>query len=284
MYPEIVRIGNFAVHSYGLMIALAILVSAILLYREAPQEKLDPDHVLEAVIIASFFGLIGSRILYMLLNWDYYSGRFFSSFFSQFEGLSFYGGLFGGVFALLLWSRKRNIGFLKMTDFLAPYLALGYAFGRIGCFLNGCCYGKEASVPWALPIQIGDPVLRHPVQLYAALGALIIFFILRALRRRRPFVGFILIALFALYGILRFTTEFFRFSPFTGFGLTSAQIFSLALTLASLTAIAFFYFFQDNRKNKKEKTLEKGRSKKTVEEKIEEKKEKKETDWEEKDG
>jgi len=242
LYPELFRIGSLVVHSYGFMISLSILISAFLLYREAPRENINPDHVLEAIIVAAFFGLLGSRILYMALNWQLYSDRFFTAFFTQFEGLTFYGAFFGGVIALYLWAAKRGVNFLKFTDMLAPYLALGYALGRVGCFLNGCCYGIESTVPWALPISIGDPVLRHPVQLYAAFSGLLIFFILKALRPRRPFIGFLLVVLFALYGLQRFIVEFFRYSETVWIGLSTAQIFSLGLLVASLSVIAAFYF------------------------------------------
>lgn len=242
MYPEIFRIGTLTIHSYGLMIALGILVAAIGIHREAPREGLNADYVLEAVILAAFSGLIGARILYVALNWEYYSARPFSAFFTQFEGLSFYGGLFAGVIALFVWTRWRGIGFLKLADLFAPYLALGYGFGRIGCFLNGCCYGLESTVPWALPVNMADDVLRHPVQLYALLGALIIFVILKLLRPVRPFVGFLLVSLFGLYGLLRFTTEFFRYGEAVLLGLTSAQLFSLALTFFSLLVIAVFFY------------------------------------------
>jgi phosphatidylglycerol---prolipoprotein diacylglyceryl transferase len=242
MYPELFRIGSLTVHSYGLMMALAILVAALALYREAPREELNPDHILEAIIVAAFFGLIGSRILYIILHWSYYSTQPFLKILTEFEGLTFYGAMFGGVIAILVWSNRRKISFMKMADLLAPYLALGYAFGRIGCFLNGCCYGKEADVPWALPINMADSVLRHPVQLYAALGGLLIFIILKLLKPKRPFIGFILLSLFVLYGALRFTTEFFRHGYEAAVGLTSAQIFSLALFTLSLAAIALITY------------------------------------------
>jgi len=252
LYPELFSIGNLTVYSYGTMIALAILVAALAIYREAPREKINPDHVLEAVIVASISGLIGSRLLYIVLNWNYYSGKPLSAFFTQFEGLTFYGAMFGGVIVLYFWSIWRKIGFLKMADLLAPYLALGYAFGRIGCFLNGCCYGKESSVPWALPINMVDTVLRHPVQLYDAFGGLVIFLILKLLRPRRPFVGFILIALFAAYGILRFTVEFFRYGTIVWLGLTTAQIFSLGLTFVSLVVIVFITFIKQGESSNKQ--------------------------------
>lgn len=246
MYPEIFTIGRLTIHAYGLMIALAIVVAALAIYREAPGEKINPDHVLEAIIVAALSGLLCARILYIALNWQYYSNQPFSAFFTQFEGLSFYGALIGGAIALYLWCLWRKLNFLRMADLLAPYLALGYAFGRIGCFLNGCCYGVESTVPWALPINMADPVLRHPVQLYAALGAIIIFIILKFLRPRRPFVGFILITLFALYGLMRFTVEFFRYGEEFWLGLSDAQVFSLALSLLALAAIIVFLFARKN--------------------------------------
>ncbi len=267
MYPEILRIGNVTVHSYGFMIALGILIAAVALYREAPREKIDPDYLLEAVIAGAFSGLIGARILYMLINWSYYSTQPVSAFFTQFEGLSFYGGLFLGVIVLYLWSRWRRTGFLKVADILSPYLALGYAFGRIGCFLNGCCYGLVTDVPWAMSASLADDLPRHPVQLYAALGAIIIFVILKKIRPLRPFVGFVTVSLFALYGLLRFTTEFFRQGEAVSLGLTSAQLFSLGLVIASLILIAAIYFiFPDGRKEA-EQTPEKQKNTKKVKKK-----------------
>lgn len=240
MYPQLFSVGNLTIHSYGLMIALAVLVSAVAIYREAPKENLSPDHVLEAVIAATISGLIGARLLYVLLNWNYFRVNPMEILFARFEGLSFYGGFFLAVLVLYFWSKWRQLNFLKLADLMAPYLALGYAFGRIGCFLNGCCFGIETNLPWALPVSMFDDVLRHPVQLYAALGAIIIFIVLKLLRPGRPFVGFILLSLFALYGLLRFTTEFFRYGEAVGLGLTTAQIFSLCLTLLAIIVIIVF--------------------------------------------
>ncbi len=258
MYPELIKIGSLTIHSYGLMMALAILVAALALYREAPREGINPDHILEAIIVAAFFGLIGSRILYIFLHWSYYSTQPFIKILTEFEGLTFYGAMFGGVIAILVWSSRRKINFMRMADLLAPYLALGYAFGRVGCFLNGCCFGRESDVPWALPINMADPVLRHPVQLYAALGGLLIFIILKLLKPKRPFVGFILLSLFVLYGALRFTTEFFRYGYDAAIGLTSAQIFSLALFTLSLAAMAMItYLLPSVKMPEKKKKAEK---------------------------
>ncbi len=254
MYPELFSIGSLTVYSYGFMMALAILVATLALYREAPREGISFDHLLEAIIVTAFFGLIGSRILFIVLNWRYYSTQPFLTILTVSEGLTFYGAMFGGAIALLIWCSRRKISFMKLADLFAPYLVLGYSFVRVGCFLNGCCYGKEADLPWALPINMADTILRHPVQLYATLGGLLIFVILKVLKPRRPFIGFILLMLFALYGLLRFTTEFFRHGYEVAAGLTAAQIFSLALFVFSSATIALIcYLLPDSKASEKKK-------------------------------
>lgn len=250
MHRILFQIGNLTVYSYGAMISLAVLVAAIFMSRESAREGIDPDHVLEAIIAAVIGGLLGARILYVLLNWEQFRGRWQDIFFARFEGLTFYGALFGGIFALLLWCRWRKVNFFKLTDLAAPYLALGYAFGRIGCFLNGCCYGRVSVVPWGVAIPAVDSLPRHPVQLYAAGGAVIIFIILKLLQRSRPYIGFNLVALCALYGVLRFTTEFFREEVILWMGLTLAQMFSLGLTVVSLS-VMLYLFSASPRKSKK---------------------------------
>ncbi len=241
MKPVLIEIGNFAIYSYGFMLALALLVSTLALLRQASREKFNPDHVLEAVIAASVAGLIGSRLLYVFLNWGDYRDDPITILFTRRGGLSFYGAFLGGLIALFIWCRFRKLKILELADLMAPYLALGYAFGRVGCFLNGCCYGKISSVPWAFPAASVDNVLRHPVQLYASLGGLIIFLILYKIRPGRPFEGFQLIMLGLLYGVLRFTTEFFRDVPVVRFGLTQAQIFSLGLAIFSLLLLLIIF-------------------------------------------
>ncbi len=246
--PVLVEIGGFTVYSYGIMLAIALLVSCWGLLRQASREGFNPDHILEAVIVSAVVGLIGARLLYVLLSWELYSGQLIKILFTRSGGLSFYGAFIGGIAALFAWCRFRKFPVLKFVDLMAPYLALGYALGRIGCFLNGCCYGKISSVPWALPAASADNLLRHPVQLYATLGGLIIFIILYRIRPRRPFEGFQLIMLALLYGCLRFTTEFFREEPVVWFEFTSAQIFSLGLALLALILLLAVFIARDKKK------------------------------------
>lgn len=241
MHRVLFYIGTLPVYSYGAMISLAVLVSAIFLSRESRREGIDPDQTLEAIIVAVIAGLLGSRILYVALNWEQFIGRWKDVFFSRFEGLTFYGAFFGGIVAVLLWCRWRKVDFFKLADLVAPYLALGYAFGRIGCFLNGCCYGRVSTVPWAVAIPVVDNLPRHPVQLYASGGAVLIFIALKLIRRYQPYTGFTLIALCAMYGVLRFTTEFFREEPVFWLGLTQAQLFSLVLAVVALSLMLYLF-------------------------------------------
>ncbi|HPU01064.1 MAG: prolipoprotein diacylglyceryl transferase [Firmicutes bacterium] len=235
------HIGDFPIYSYGVMISLAVLIIAIFMSRESSRWEIHPDHTLEAIIFAVIGGLLGSRILYVLLNWEHYRENWKDIFFARFEGLTFYGAFLGGLLAVLLWCRWRKVSFFKFTDMAAPYMILGYAFGRIGCFLNGCCYGRISHLPWAVVLPEVDDLPRHPVQLYAVIGSIIIFIILKWLQRYRFFHGFQLLALCALYGMLRFTTEFFREEPVIWMGLTLAQIVSLGLAIVSLSLMLYIF-------------------------------------------
>ena len=247
MYPDLLQIGNLTIHSFGVMLVLAVLTAIFLLYREAPGANVNPDLLLEEILLTLFFGLVGSRLLFIAFNWTFFSEGFPVSLFSRFEGLSFFGGIVAGVLALYFWSRKRKVSFLKIGDLLAPYLMLGYAIGRVGCFLSGCCYGTESSLPWALPSQAGEAVLRHPVQLYTAIGALLIFLALKKAKTKRPFIGFILIAMLALYGLLRFVTDFFRYGHPVWLGLSATQLASLCLILLTAGLLtAYFYLLPEN--------------------------------------
>lgn len=115
---------------------------------------------------------------------------------------------------------------------MTPFIALGYAITRIGCFLNGCCYGKVTSLPWGLVYPAIDNLPRHPTQLYASAAALFIFLLLRYLRKHKTFHGFIFAYFLIQYGIYRFVVEFFRVSLPTVWIFTPAQVMALFFILA----------------------------------------------------
>ncbi len=243
MHRVLLEIGEFSIYSYGFMIALAVLVSLFLLYRHSRREGYDPEMVLESVLLICISGMVGARLLFVILQWETYSQDLLAVFSMWDGGLSFYGAFALGLVVFLLWCRWRNLSFLLLTDLYAPYVALGYAFGRIGCFLNGCCYGSVTDVPWAVVIPVVDNFPRHPVQLYAAAGSLIMFLLLRHLYRYKLFPGFNLLNLVMLYGLMRFVVEFFREEEaWVGF-LSMAQVFSGAFfIIAGMLSLGIYYW------------------------------------------
>ncbi len=242
MRPTLFTIGTMPFHGYPTMLVLALAVGVTAAALQARREGFTPRLVLECCFVVALTGLVGARLLYIFLNWGFYSVHPERIYLLRLTGLSFYGAFAGGALAAYVWSSLRKQNFLKMADLLSPYLILGYAITRIGCLLSGCCYGKVSGVCWAVVIPRVDNLYRHPVQLYASYGALLIFVFLKAMHSRKPFDGFNLAALGSLYGLLRFTTEFFREADShpLWLGLSAAQLFSLALGLLS-TALLLYY-------------------------------------------
>ncbi len=235
MVPYLFKIGHYPVYGYSAMMVVAIIVGFTAALIQAKREGFDLKLMIEGSIITIIMGYIGARALYVFLNWDFYSTRPERIFLPRFTGLSYYGTFILGTLTAFVWSRLRKQNFGKIADLWCPYLILGYAIVRIGCFLSGCCYGKPSGVYWAVVVPRVDNLFRHPVQLYASFGAFLIFIFLRAMHHRRPFDGFNLVALGSLYGLLRFITEFFREadSHMVFLGLSAAQLFSLPLFLFS---------------------------------------------------
>ncbi len=241
MRSTLFKVGPISFYGYSTMLILAIIIGVAASALQARREGLNPWLIIECSLVTAVTGLIGARLLYVFLNREFYSIHPERIYLLHLTGLSFYGAFLGGALAVYLWSRLRKQSFVKIADLLSPYLILGYAITRIGCLLSGCCYGKVSGVCWAVVIPRVDNLYRHPVQLYASYGALLIFIFLKAVHSRRPFDGFNLVALGSLYGLLRFTTEFFReadSSP-VWLGLSLAQLFSLVLSLFSTALLLY---------------------------------------------
>ena len=179
------------------------------------------------------FALLGSRIAFVILNWELYAaGPWWKVLAFREGGLTFLGGLILAMLGGIVYCYKKKINFLTYLDFFAPFIALGYAITRIGCFLRGCCYGHVTSLPWGVVFPAVDGLPRHPTQLYACGSALIIFLLLRLLKRYSFFDGFVFVLFMIFYGIYRFIVEFYRISePSIGF-MSQGQFASLILIIA----------------------------------------------------
>ncbi len=148
MIPELFSIGPFTVYSYGLMLAISFIVSGTILTKEFERNNLDKNIASNIIIFSIVFGIIGARLFHILENFDLFLNDPISITFSA-GGLTYYGGLITVIIALVIYTKKKNIKFLKLADLSSPSLALGYGIGRIGCHLAGDGdYGLPTTMPW----------------------------------------------------------------------------------------------------------------------------------------
>ena len=209
MYPVILRIGTFDVTSFGVMVAAGALVGLWLFNQEIRRARL-PDSAFDAAVAGIVGGMVGAKVIWTVEHAG--SGPITELLFSR-GGLSWYGGLAGGVLAGLLLIRWRQLPTVAVLAAAAPALVIGHAIGRIGCFLVGDDYGWPTDLPWGVPFPRGLPptdVPVHPTQLYEAFGLVPLAALLIHLRRSaRPDA-----AVFGAYllgaGALRFAIEFVR--------------------------------------------------------------------------
>jgi phosphatidylglycerol:prolipoprotein diacylglycerol transferase len=238
MKPEITVLG-LSIKTFGLFFALNFAAWGLLAGRRLRELGKPTDWAYEMVTVALIGGLVGARGYYLLQNHDSLS---FGDIFGG-SGLIWYGGLLGGVVAVLLWARRRGFVSLALLDLSGPCLALGYAIGRIGCQVSGDGdYGKAWDGPWAMsypdgtvPTAPGETV--HPTPIYETLTMGLLAFVLWQLRDRvRP--G----ALFALYlvgsGLERFLVEFLRRNEDVLLGLTAAQLEALSIFTIGVVWVA----------------------------------------------
>jgi phosphatidylglycerol---prolipoprotein diacylglyceryl transferase len=231
--PEI-ELGPVTLQTFGICFALGFLVAAGVLARRLKEVGKPPDWAYEMIFAGLIGGLVGSRIDYLLQNWDEVSDDLLGNVFSG-SGLVWFGGVVGGAVAVLLWARWRGWLGLAMLDACAVPLAIGYALGRVGCQLSGDGdYGIASDLPWAMAYPEGtEPTTEevHPTPVYETLAMGGVALVLWRLRDRyAPGV------LFALYlmlsGIERFLIELIRRNDSVVAGLTLAQLVSLAMVAA----------------------------------------------------
>ena len=245
MHPYLFHIGSWGQPTYGLLVAFGMLSGLVVLFRLSRLQGLDPDKMWNTAFLAIFSGVIGAKLLMFLVDFGYYS-KHPAEIFSL--GTLQAGGVFSGGLVLALavcwwYMRRNNIPFLRAADCFAPGLALGHAFGRIGCFAAGCCYGHPTHVPWAVVFTnptsqvdvnlLGVPI--HPTQLYEMIVEFANFALLYWLIKRKRFEGQIVGTYMFIYGIARFFLEFLRGDPGRGevFGIiTGTQLIAIGLVIA----------------------------------------------------
>jgi phosphatidylglycerol---prolipoprotein diacylglyceryl transferase len=237
MHPIICTIGPLQVYSYGLMLALAFFVCSTLAVRQCRRLGISGVLIYNMLFYAFCFGIIGARLLYVLQHAAYYLDSPGEIIMLQHGGLSWFGGLIFGVFTALFYMKRNKLGWLLTLDAIIPYIALGQAIGRIGCLLNGCCYGKVSQAGFYFPAL---EQTRIPTQLYSSLIMLVVYVLLRFLQERPHPTGRIFFIYLCLYGLKRFIIEFWRDdTPALIAGLTLFHFMSIGLLCAG--AIGLFW-------------------------------------------
>jgi phosphatidylglycerol:prolipoprotein diacylglycerol transferase len=239
VYPEL-HIGPITLQTFGLMFALAFLAAGVLIAKRLKEIGKPVDWAYEMGFSALLGGIVGSRIYFVIQNYDSVKGDLIGNLFSG-SGLVWYGGAIGGALAVLAWARYRDFLGFTLLDLAAPALALGYAIGRCGCQLSGDGdYGKPWNGPWAMSYPDGTvPTDRtvHPTPIYETLAMGLGAWILWQLRDR--FRAGVLFATYLVYaGAERFLVEFVRRNNDVAVGLTAAQLESLGMALIGLVWIA----------------------------------------------
>ncbi len=234
MHPIICQIGPLTIYSYGLMLAIAVVVCSSLLSRDAKRYQIKSEVILDLVFWIVVFGLIGARIFYVLLNLDFYLNHPWKIIAIQEGGLAWQGSFVSGMLAGIFFIKKHALPLRPTLDLVAPYIALGHSIGRIGCFLNGCCYGRE--VPWGIFFPAYQARL-HPTQLYESVSLFIVYVILKKYQSRSPQPGMVFVFYLFLSSLERFVVEFFRADhEWTWAGLSVFQIISLMILAVSVYA------------------------------------------------
>jgi phosphatidylglycerol---prolipoprotein diacylglyceryl transferase len=240
MYPELFHIGWFTMNTFGLMMALAFISSGFIAYWQFKKRGVRPDFIIGLLIAAVAGGLLGAKIHYLILHPSEWPGNLISG-----SGLVWFGGLFGaiiGVVILTVFFSKERLA--RVMDAGAIAVSIGYAVGRMGCFLRGDDYGVPTSLPWGIAFPKGLPpttVRVHPTQLYEIAGSLVIFALLVwVISPRFKREGPLMFVYAILAGIARFLVEFVRTNKPVLLGLTQQQWIAIGMIVVG---IVFTWYF-----------------------------------------
>ncbi len=209
--PKFLGIGPIPIHSYGVMLILGFLAGMYVVRMRAQKYGFIPDKVIDMGFWALVGGVLGARLGFILQELPYFLSHPKELFSPQFSGLTSFGGEIVAVVGIIIWARRNKYSIIGILDLAAPGYLLGYAIGRVGCFLNGCCYGGVCSpnLPWATTFHDAKG-LHHPAQIYDALMNLVGLGILLYIERRKLVPGRIAALMLILHGTSRFIYEFWR--------------------------------------------------------------------------
>jgi phosphatidylglycerol:prolipoprotein diacylglycerol transferase len=221
MAPILLKIGNFTLYSYGLMLFISFILGIKITQKRAKKFGVKEDEVVNLAVTILIGVIIGARLLYVFNHWDEFKNDLIGiiAFWrGGLGGLMFFGGFIGGFLAGFFYAKKKKMPILKMLDAISPALALGEGLTRIGCFLNGCCFGSPFKYgvifPPDSPAGSTFPYTKiHPTQLYSSFFGFLLFLIILKLEKRKLIrkAGVIFSIFLFLYALFRFLIDFLRY-------------------------------------------------------------------------
>lgn len=220
MHPILVQFFGFSIHSYGVMLAAGFVVGISLAAREAVRIGVDPEKVLNLSFWILVSSIIGSRLFHCIVFYPQYIADPLRVLKLWEGGLVFYGGFLGALLAGFVYCRVQKLNYWELGDLLMPSVMLGLVFGRIGCTLAGCCYGKACGPDFGLGITFDNPLglgvkntPLYPTQVLSAINGFVIFLLLWLYRKKKRFHGELVAICLVVYGITRSLIEILREDP-----------------------------------------------------------------------
>ena len=246
MHPTIVQFGNFAIHSYGLLLAVAFLVSIQIFLARGKARGIPEERLSTLSLLLLLLAIIGGRALFVFTHWADYAQDPLGIFRLWEGGLMLYGGYFLAISGGIVYVRRAGLPVWRIADAAAPSMAIGVGIGRLGCFFNGCCFGLPTHLPWGIhfpPQSYSNAVFPgeslHPSQLYMAGAGFLLFVVTLALDRKPRFDGWLFWVYVALDATLRFVIDFTRYYDETSFiGRVGSLSFNVNQVLSAILFLA----------------------------------------------
>lgn len=250
MKTELFSIGPFTVHGYGAMIAFGIICCIFMGMYRAKKRDMNAEAVLDIAIVGVFFGYIGAKLLYVIVELPHFIEHPMDIIASN--GFVVYGGIIAGALAAIVYCRKKELAFMEYFDLCVPSIAIAQGFGRLGCFLAGCCYGRQTDAWYGVVFPAGSMapagVKVIPTQIVSSLGDFLIMGFLLMYSCRAKYTGNVGAMYMLLYGLGRFFIEYLRNDDRGAVGIFStSQMISIVIV-----AGAVFLFYWNKKRSEKD--------------------------------
>ena len=236
--PVAFTVFGIEVRWYGVLIALGMVLATLLTYKRAPRHGLEPDRVLDFILICIPVGIIGARLYYVVFNWSMYEGDFLKIINLRLGGLAIHGGLIFGIAAAVILCAVWKIRPLNVMDLAVPGVALAQAIGRWGNYFNSEAHGGPTDLPWAVTV---NGQTYHPTFLYESIWCFLLFLFLIYMDNHRRFEGQIFLLYGILYSVERFFVEALRTDSLMIGPFKQAQVLSLSVIIVFTIAYVILY-------------------------------------------